>query len=81
MTILEMKVGTTDVVSGIGGGKKLVERLQSYGFYVGREVKLVKAAPFRGPLLVEDMGSGARIMIARTLADKIEVRNGRSPAH
>jgi len=34
---------------------------------------VIARAPFSGPLLVEDVVTGARVMIARDLAEKIEV--------
>jgi Fe2+ transport system protein FeoA len=36
-------------------------------------VSVVARAPFKGPLLVEDVVTGARVMIARDLAGLIEV--------
>jgi Fe2+ transport system protein FeoA len=34
---------------------------------------VIARAPFSGPLLVEDVVTGARVMIARDLAENIEV--------
>jgi hypothetical protein len=36
---------------------------------------VVARAPFKGPLLVEDVATGARVMIARDLAEHIEMEN------
>jgi hypothetical protein len=36
---------------------------------------VVRAAPFRGPLLIEDISSGARTMIGRGIASHVEILN------
>lgn len=79
MTLLELKEGTVAEVRELLGGKAFAERLQGFGLCVGRKVKVVQTAPFNGPLLVEDIESGARIMIDRGMAGKIEVSNGCGP--
>jgi Fe2+ transport system protein FeoA len=43
------------------------------GLFEGRRVCVIARAPFSGPLLVEDVMTGARVMIARDLAENIEV--------
>lgn len=43
------------------------------GLFEGRKVCVIARAPFKGPLLVEDVITGARVMIARDLARHIEI--------
>jgi len=52
------------------------KRIQALGLFEGRRVQVVARAPFSGPLLVEDVMTGARVMIARDLACHIEVAGG-----
>ncbi|HWR67609.1 MAG TPA: FeoA domain-containing protein [Desulfomonilia bacterium] len=73
MTLLDMKVGETAVISTITGGKNLRLRLSGLGIRQGKRIRLVRAAPFRGPLLVEDVTSGARTMIGHGMAGSVEV--------
>lgn len=81
MTLLEVKAGAVAEIRELHGGKAFAERLQGFGVYVGRKVRMVRAAPFHGPLLIEDVESGARIMIARGMAGKIEVEDGGGSVH
>jgi Fe2+ transport system protein FeoA len=43
------------------------------GLFEGRKICVIARAPFKGPLLVEDVITGARVMIARDLARHIEI--------
>jgi len=43
------------------------------GIREGTCLRLISAAPFSGPLLVEDTASGARVMIGRGMAASVEV--------
>ena len=75
MTLLDLKQGEVAVVTGISGGEQLRSRMDGFGLRQGRSIRLVRAAPFRGPLLVEDLASGARMMIGRGMAASVEVRD------
>jgi ferrous iron transport protein A len=72
-TLLELKPGETAVVTAITGGRTLRARISGFGIHEGKRIRLIKAAPFHGPLLVEDTASGARIMIGRGMAGSVEV--------
>jgi Fe2+ transport system protein FeoA len=72
-TLLELKEGETAIVTGITGGKTARARIAGFGIHEGRRLRLIKEAPFRGPLLVEDTASGARTMIGRGMAASVEV--------
>jgi Fe2+ transport system protein FeoA len=73
VTLLDLSEGAVVEIRGLRGGAALAERLHAFGFFIGSRVRLVKVAPFRGPLMVEDVTSGARVMIGRGMAGKIEV--------
>ena len=73
LTLLELKQGETALVTGITGGKTARARMAGFGIHEGKRIRLIKAAPFHGPLLVEDTASGARTMIGRGMAGSIEV--------
>ncbi len=72
-TLLDMKEGETAVISAVTGGKGLKARMAGLGIREGRRFRLIRTAPFRGPLLVEDVSTGARIMIGRGMAACVEV--------
>lgn len=73
MNLLELKEGIVAVISRIGGGKGVATRMTGLGLYEGKKVRVIQAAPFRGPLLVEDVVSGARTMIGRGIASHVEI--------
>jgi ferrous iron transport protein A len=73
LTLLELKEGETAIVTGITGGRTARARIAGFGIHAGRRIRLIKAAPFHGPLLVEDTASGARTMIGRGMAASVEV--------
>jgi len=47
--------------------------MAGFGIHEGKIIRLIKAAPFHGPLLIEDTASGARTMIGRGMAGTVEV--------
>lgn len=73
LTLLGLKQGETAVVIGITGGKTARARMAGFGIHEGKIIRLIKAAPFHGPLLIEDTASGARTMIGRGMAGTVEV--------
>ncbi len=73
MTLLELKEGDTAVISRVSGGKGVSARMAGLGLHAGKKVRVVRAAPFRGPLLIEDISSGARTMIGRGIASHVEI--------
>ncbi len=77
MTLLELKQGDVAVINRISGGRGILARMSGLGLYEGKKIRVVQAAPFRGPLLVEDVSSGARVMIGRGVASHVEIRNER----
>jgi len=57
----------------LSGDERIIARLHSHGVHVGQSIRLVKKAPFKGPLLLEDCQSGAKIMVSRSIAAHVEV--------
>jgi Fe2+ transport system protein FeoA len=74
---LELKQGDVAVINRISGGRGILARMSGLGLYEGKKIRVVQAAPFRGPLLVEDVSSGARVMIGRGVASHVEIRDER----
>ena len=72
MTLDEVRVGTRvrvlhGAVQGNFGG------LTGMGIHVGEELRVMRRAPFRGPVLVEVPATGARIAVGRGMAERISV--------
>lgn len=73
VTLLDLKEGTAATILRITGGRHLRARLEGMGIREGARVRLIMAAPFSGPLLLEDQSSLARVMIGRRMAASVEV--------
>jgi Fe2+ transport system protein FeoA len=73
VTLLDLDGQTRVQVRSLPPDAAAARRLQSLGIAVGRRIQFVRAAPFAGPILVEDQTTGARVMIARELAGHIQV--------
>ena len=73
MTLLELGQGETAAIHALHSDSVAKKRIQSLGLFEGRRVRVVARAPFKGPILVEDVVTGARVMIARDLAEHIEI--------
>ena len=73
LTLLELSEGETAAIHALHSDGATRKRIQSLGLFEGRRVCLIARAPFSGPLLVEDVVTGARVMIARDRAVNIEV--------
>ena len=73
VTLLELKQGETASILRITGGRHLKARMAGLGIREGTCLRLIRAAPFSGPLLLEDTASGARVMIGRGMAASVEV--------
>jgi DtxR family Mn-dependent transcriptional regulator len=66
-----LKDNETGKVAFIQGGRQVVQRLLDLGLTNGTEIRLVRAAPMRGPVQVEVRGSC--LAIGRGIADKVYV--------
>ncbi len=74
MTLLDLAAGERAEIEAVRGELAVTRRMHALGIIAGRAVRLVRAAPFSGPLLIEDEATGARVMIARAMAAGVEVR-------
>lgn len=73
LKLLDLKQGETALIHRLTGGRCMKARMDGFGIREGTLIRLIMAAPFHGPLLVEDVESGARIMIGRGMAESVEV--------
>src|SRR5689334_6417575 len=69
MTLLNIPSGTSAQL--VSADEKLCVKLMQYGLHLGDPIKVVRVAPFGGPLLVEI--DGREIALGRTVAEKIFV--------
>jgi ferrous iron transport protein A len=76
MTLRDLSAGIIVEIVAFSGGMAMTQRLHAFGLFAGSRLRLVRKAPFHGPLLVEDLATGARMMIGRGMAAKIEVSRG-----
>ncbi len=79
VTLLALAEGVAAEITAVTGDARVTQRMQAMGLVAGRRVRLLRAGPFHGPLLIEEVHSGARVMIARALAAHIEVHHGVPP--
>ena len=73
MQLLEVQIGKWVRVVRVEGGRTLQNRLTQYGLYPGDCLRVLRAAPLGGPLLVEI--NGREIAIGRGVAQKILVED------
>ena len=71
MTLLQTNIGETVRIQAFNGGKNLALKLRQYGLFVGDQVRIIRTAPFNGPLLVES--GGREIALGKGVASKILV--------
>jgi len=70
--LLSMKENERGHVTGITGDKALIEKLTAMGIHPGREVAKRTPKDYKGPVMVDVMGS--RIALGRGMAAKIRVK-------
>jgi Fe2+ transport system protein FeoA len=71
MHLINVEPGVWVKVIGFEGGAKFQDRLLQHGLYPGDRARILRAAPLKGPLLVEV--SGREIALGRGVAQKILV--------
>jgi ferrous iron transport protein A len=77
VALSDMKRGQSGVVSEIGGGQGIRQRLSALGVRPGDSLRVVRSAPFLGPVLVEI--GGTELAIGRGMAQRIRVEPGGPP--
>jgi len=71
MTLLDVKNSKWVKIIGFRGGRGIQARLSQIGFLPGNRVRIIRSAPFRGPLLIEV--EGREIVLGRGVAHHIIV--------
>ncbi|MCX6067297.1 MAG: FeoA family protein [Chloroflexi bacterium] len=71
MRLIDAEQGIWVSVLGFEGNEKFQDRLLQHGLYPGDRARILRAAPLKGPLLVEV--SGREIALGRAVANKILV--------
>jgi ferrous iron transport protein A len=55
-TLLQTPMGATVRIVGFEAEKPLASKLRQYGLFIGDQARLLRLAPFRGPVLIEVNG-------------------------
>jgi Fe2+ transport system protein FeoA len=71
MHLINVEPGVWVKVIGFEGAAKFQNRLLQHGLYPGDRARILRAAPMKGPLLVEV--SGREIALGRGVAQRILV--------
>jgi len=71
MTLIEIQEDIWVKILGFAGGAKFQNRLIQHGLYPGDFVKILRAAPLDGPLLVEV--NGRELALGQSVAKNIVV--------
>lgn len=71
MVLLDVKQGDWARVLRLEGGENLRDKLTQHGLYPGDCIRVLRAAPLGGPLLVDV--NGREIALGRGVAQKIWV--------
>lgn len=81
MTLAETPPGKSVRIVGFDRGPRcgLAARLAAMGVHVGDEVRVISEGPLGGPLLVELVSSGARLMLGRGMVANIRVKPADTP--
>ena len=57
------------IVRALDGGARMQARLSQHGLFLGDRLRVLRAAPLKGPLLIEV--NGREIALGRGIAEKI----------
>jgi len=71
MTLLNLENGTSALIKGFTGGKKMVQKLMQYGIFPGDKVLVIRSAPFDGPVMISI--NGREIALGRGIAGAVQV--------
>ena len=71
MHLSELESGNCVKFVCVEGGKRLTGTLRQYGFYPGEQIRVIRVAPFGGPVLVEI--NQREIALGRKVAGKVRV--------
>jgi ferrous iron transport protein A len=71
VSLLDVDFGAWATVIGVQGGTHLQAKLRQYGIFPGDRLRVIRRAPFGGPLLVEI--NTRTVALGRGVAGKIIV--------
>jgi ferrous iron transport protein A len=71
MRLSDVQLGKTIRIVGFEGGKQLEGKLRQLGILPGDVVRVLRQAPFKGPLLIE--ARGREIALGQGVITKIRV--------
>ena len=71
MNLLKIDNGRWVKVVGFRGGRGMERRLSQLGFIPGNKIRIIRSAPFHGPLLVQV--EGREVVLGRGVAAHILV--------
>ncbi len=71
ISLSEAEIGKSYRVVQLHGGLNFQRRIAAMGIFIGGEIKIIRKAPFKGPLLV-DINSSV-VAVGRNIAFKIHV--------
>ena len=74
MKLSELSAGDTAVITAVSADELLRARLASLNVAAGKEVRVLRIAPFGGGMLIE--ADGVRLALRRSLAQTVAVRMG-----
>jgi len=70
-SLINAPVNQELVIASFEGGEIFIHKLNRIGLYPGDVVKIIRVAPFRGPLLLES--GGREIALGRSVAARVMV--------
>lgn len=70
--LTDLELGQNGEIVSVMGGFMATKRLADLGLISGTKIKVIKKAPFSGPIKIEVRGS--RLVLGRGLASKILVK-------
>jgi Fe2+ transport system protein FeoA len=71
LTLDQARANSTLKIASISGGWGVRQNLNEVGLHVGDSIRILRKAPFGGPLMV--MNHGTKVAVGRRLAEKIKV--------
>ena len=73
MKLSELTAGAVAEVTNLGEDRDFNLKMNSMGIHPQDRIRVLRAGPFGGPLLIEELNHGGKIMVAKGLAQYIEV--------
>ena len=73
MKLSDLTAGAVAEVKNLGEDREFTLKMNSMGIHQQDKIRLLRAGPFGGPLLIEELNHGGKIMVAKGLAQNIEV--------